>query len=359
MRIALVFKLKDSLGGAERRLSRIFAEICRYNQEMECDLVLRNCNQETAEKFMAHADCDTSAFHNIYCFEKPIDSIFHILRSRQYDIVQFFSASRYNIFCQMVCKISGKKNLYTVCGYGEAYNTFGKKHMRRVRTQLKLADAVDVLYPSGEAFIKSVAKDKPVLITPGTFTDLSVFTPKKKNKTMLFVAARLEETKNPMLLIEACALCKDQLRQFGYRIVILGKGVLEEKMKSRILEENMSDIVEMVGYAQTSLYIPEAEVFFSLQRQENYPSQSLAEAAACGCYCIITDVGDSRYCADDSFAAFVEAQPAILAEEICHYLELPNKENIANNARMFAEKNYTIDASKEYFINLFREMMEL
>lgn len=358
MRVALVFMLKDSLGGAERRLVRVFSEICKTYADFKCDLVLRNCNEETAIRLLKHADCDVDVFQSVRCFERPIDSILHILISPQYDIVHFFSGCRYNIVCQLLCKIRGKKNLYTVCGYGEAYNTFSESHMKLVRTQLKLADAVDVLYPSGETYIKSVAKDRLVRITPGTFTDLSVFTPEKKNKTMLFAAARLEETKNPMLLIEACALCKEQLRQYGYRIVILGKGVLEKKMKARIVEENISDIVEMVGYAQTSLYLPQAEVFFSLQRQENYPSQSLAEAAACGCYCIITDVGDSRYCANESFAAFVEEQPSVLAEAICNYLELVNKDNIVYNARMFAEKNYTIDASKEYFIDLFREMME-
>lgn len=358
MRIALVFKLKDSLGGAERRLVRIYADICRSNKEIECDLVLRNCTQSTAENFLKHADCDVSLFRSIRCFEQPVNSILHILSSSQYDIVQFFSASRYNILCQLACRMSGKKNLYTVCGYGEAYNTFGKEHMSWVRTQLKLADAVDLLYPSGENFIKSVAKNKPVWITPGTFTDLSVFVPAEKNKTMVFAAARLEETKNPMLLIEACALCKERLRQHGYRIVILGKGILEEKMKSRIAEENMSDLVEMVGYAQTSLYLPQAEVFFSLQREENYPSQSLAEAAACGCYCIITDVGDSRYCAEESFAAYIEANPENLAAEICRYLDIVNKNTVVQNARIFAEKHYAIDASKEYFANLFEEMMK-
>lgn len=360
MRIALIFYVTDSFGGAERRLIRIYSEICREANNIECDLLFRNCNIETARNLISSIDCDQRVFHEVMCFKKPISSVRYLLVARKYDIVHFIDACKFNIVYQYVCKIRNMKNLYTIASYGEAYNSFDKQHMNMVKQQLKLADAVDLLYPSGKSFIKSLAKDKLLRITPGTFTDLTVFRPTEKQNTMVF-AARLEEAKNPMLLIEACVQCKMRLRQYGYKIIILGKGDYERKMKTRIAEESMSDIIDLVGYAQPGCYLPQAKVFFSLQREENYPSQSLAEASASGCFCIITDVGDSRNSADDTFATFVEADPADLAEKMCYYMEKQeeDKRMIVDNARRFAEDHYTIDTSKEYFVDLFKEIIKL
>lgn len=44
MDAAFIFYPKDSFGGAERRLSRIYNEICAENDDLKCDIVIRGCD---------------------------------------------------------------------------------------------------------------------------------------------------------------------------------------------------------------------------------------------------------------------------------------------------------------------------
>lgn len=84
---------------------------------------------------------------------------------------------------------------------------------------------------------------------------------------MVYAAARLEDNKDPKLLLRAVNICKDDIRKNGYRVIVLGRGEHEEWMKSYIAENKLNDIVEMAGYQKTSEYLPFAEVFFSLQKE--------------------------------------------------------------------------------------------
>jgi len=356
MNVAFIFFLKDSFGGAERRLTRIYNELCAEDKTIECDIVVRGCDRERALEFFKQADCDISNISRVIAFKSPLVCLLYIFFARKYKLIHFFSACGYNFATQIVCKISRKKSLYTICGYREAYNSFPESHMKKVRRQLQMADYIDLLYPSGGLFVSQYIKKGKMSITPGTFTDLEVFRPMEKRKTIVYAAARLNDSKNPFLFIEGIELCKEMIRTEGYKVYILGKGDCEESIKSYIKRKSLSDIVQMIGYDKTSKYLPMASVFCSLQKLENYPSQSLAEAAASGCYLIITDVGDSRKCAEDTFATFINNDPSELCAALCKYfsLSLDDKKAIVNDARCFSLKNYSIEASKHYFKSLFK-----
>ena len=354
MYFAFLFYLKDSFGGAERRIARIYNELCEENESIKCDIVVRGCDRNKALKLFKQADCDISHFNRLVAFKSPLICFMYLLFTRRYRLVQFFSASNYNIAVQCACKLSKKMSLYTICGYQEACNTFPEPHMKKVRKQLELADYIDLLNPTGISFVSKHIKKGKLSITPGTFTDLKVFKPQTKRKTIVYAAARLEESKNPKLFIEGINECKDEIRENGYYVYLLGKGKEEQYLRDYISQNRLSQIVELVGYDKTSKYLPTASVFFSLQKLENYPSQSLAEAAASGCFLIITDVGDSRKCADDSFAAFINDDPKKLAEELKRYISFSEeeKEQVIMNARKFSEENYSIEKSKAYFEKL-------
>ena len=351
---AFLFFLKDSFGGAERRIARIYNELCKENKNIKCDIVVRGCNKKTALRLFKQADCDISNFNRILAFKSPLICLIYLLFTRKYELIHFFSASKYNIGVQYACKLSGKKSLYTVCGYQEACNKFPESHMKLVRKQLELADYIDLLNPTGRDFVSQHIKNGKLNITPGTFTDLDIFVPEKKDKTIVYAAARLEESKNPKLFIEGINLCKEYIKNNGYHVYLLGKGKEEQYLKDYIDKNELKNIVHMVGYDKTSKYLPKASVFFSLQKLENYPSQSLAEAAACGCYLVITDVGDSRKCADESFASFIKDNPNELANALKKYIDFSEheKKTIVRKAREFSEAHYSIDASKEYFKEL-------
>lgn len=362
MDIAFVFEPGSAFGGAKRRLPRIYNEICAENDDIKCDLVARRSDLNTVLAQFRLADCDVANINHVYAFKSHfkshLKSLLHVLFLHKYTIIHFFDASRNNVAIQLICKLSNKKCVYTICSYDEAYNNCSKKHMLLMKLQLRLADHVDLLYPAGVDFISQYVKEGRLTVTPGTFTNLNLFKPQEKNKTIVYAAARLEERKDPILFIESINECADQIRAAGYRVILLGQGKYEEYLQNYVKDHNLTDIVHLAGYDKTSKYMLTANVFFSTQVLENYPSQSLAEAAACGCYAIITDVGDSRRCADESFAAFVKPNKEALAQALVRYLRMSEQEKraIVEKARAFAETHYSIEESKKYFLKILRRL---
>lgn len=357
MNISFVFGLKNYFGGAERRLTRVYNEICSENEDIKCDFIGRGCDINTALTRFKEADCSMENLNRIQVFKSRLKSLLYILHP-SCKIVHFFGVNKYNIVLLLICKLSNKKSIYTVCDYRAAYNRFPTKHMVLVKIQLRLADHVDLLYPAGVDFISRYVKEGRLTVTPGTFTDLERFKPQEKKKIILYAAARLEDTKNPILFIESINESRDAIRKAGYKVILLGQGKYEKYLQNYVEDHSLADIVHLAGYDKTSKYMPSANVFFSTQVLENYPSQSLSEAAACGCYAIITDVGDSRRCADESFAAFVKPDKRALSQALIEYLELSEQEKkaIVGKARAFAEEHFSIEASKKYYLDILRKL---
>lgn len=351
MKVAFTVYIKDSLGGAERRLIRIYNELCKTNS-VSCELLVRGCDEEKATDVFERADCSTNNISKVICFERTKECLKHILET-QYDIIHYFEGNRFNSIIEFISRIKGIKTIYTLCNYYEALNIADVSKMRYVRRQLKMADIVDLLYPLGLDYISKIRKRR-IDITPGTFTELMLFKPQKKERLMVYAAARLEKGKNPELLIEACECCKESIRDSNYKVIVLGKGELFDRLAEKVNTYGIDDIVELSGYKKTSEYLPYAEVAFSLQMIENYPSQMVAEAASSGCFLIITDVGDSRKCADTSFCQFIHEDKYELAEAIVRYIDLSENEKsrIIADARNYASVNYSLQRSVEYFRGL-------
>lgn len=356
MKTALLFYSENFLGGAERRLLRVYREIS--NSEFQCDVIVIGCNKFRFQEILKKADCEVDTFYRLYAFEKKSKCIEHLLFKSSYDVIHFIDTSSFNMLVAWLCKMKHTKILYSICSYYIAKQLTTINVIKQTKRLLTLADHVDLLYPSSYEVIKEMAKHE-VTVTPGTFTDLTLFVPTHKKKTIIFAAARLEEGKNPFLVLLATNIIKDFLREKKYHIRVLGHGYEEEKLREYIDANNLSDIVDMLGYMHTSEVLPSAEVFLSLQKIENYPSQALAEAIACGCYVIVTNVGDSERCANKSFADFIEDNPTQLANAIQKYIEKnkKEKEEIVQLARNYAVMNYDITKSKQYFKGLLNNLL--
>lgn len=357
MNIALVFYSRNPFGGAYRRFARVYNEICAENENVKCDVVVRGCDFVTALKRFQQADCNVENLKRIRAVRSRLKCLLYTLRPSN-KTIHYFGAGKYNVVLQLVCKLSNRKGIYTVVDYREAYNSFPKKHMMLTKIQLRLADHVDLLYPAGVDFVSRYVKEGRLTVTPGTFTDLELFKPQEKDKTIVYAAARLEDSKDPILFIESINDCADAIRAAGYRVILLGQGEYEEYLQNYVKDHQLTDIVYLAVYDKTSKFMPTANVFFSTQKLENYPSQSLAEAAACGCYLIITDVGDSRKCGDESFAAFVRPSKEELSQALVRYMGLSEQEKaaIVEKARAFAETHYSIEESKKYYLEILEKL---
>ena len=351
MKVALVYYSNMDFGGAERRLTRIYNEI---GKTVSCDLLVRGCTKKDLLERIKKSDSEKDGFSNIICFDNNAQCINHLLKDR-YDVVHCFDTSGFNVFLVCLLSVLRCRTVVTIASVPIAERLRDGTANIKDKMIVRYATVVDVLYPWCNECVSRYRLKKNTRTTVGTFTDLKVFKPTKKDKVLVYAAARLENIKNPVLLIEACNIVQNTLRNYGYKIVLLGKGELEDKLIERIKEYDIQDIVEMPGYKKTSDFFPNAEAVFSLQRNENYPSQVIAEACACGCYLFITDVGSSRMCASEDFCTFVEGNPEALGRAIEDFILLPKdkKDMVIINARDYASKKYTIDNSVEYYRSLF------
>ena len=129
-----------------------------------------------------------------------------------------------------------------------------------------------------------------------------------------------------MLLLDAVDLIKDEFIESGYIIKICGDGPLEENIKKRLSSGWYGESVQFLGRQDMLQIVPQGRVFFSLQENENYPSQSLLEAISCGCFCIATDCGDTGRIVKKEFGMMVPKNVQQLAKAILHSISLSDEQ---------------------------------
>ena len=350
---ALIYYSDRDFGGAERRLTRIYNELGQRNK---CDIIVRGCTKEEFILRLEKADCKVDTINNIVCFDSNFNCIMYILKQK-YDVIHFFDPSSFNTCLSLLMHLLKRKTVLTIASVPVSEKITSGNIKLIDKVLIRYSTVVDMLYPWAKDATNRYRRNCDVQITCGTFTDLERFKPQHKEKILVYAAARLEMLKNPMLLVEACNISKNVLRDSGYKVFLLGKGELEEQLRASISNHGIEDLVFMPGYKKTSDIFPKAAAVFSLQQNENYPSQVIAEACASGCYLFITDVGTSRKCASNSFTAFVKSSPDELAKAIKDYVTTNDtqKNNFVKQSRDFAEKNYSIKKSAEYYQNLIQK----
>lgn len=99
------------------------------------------------------------------------------------------------------------------------------------------------------------------------------------------------------------------------------------------------------------LTLSQAKIFLSLQKIENYPSQSLLEAMASGCAVIATDVGETRRLLDESCAILIDSSPLALANAIKKLMDDELlRDRLALSAKERVERLHNIEIYSKYFL---------
>jgi glycosyltransferase involved in cell wall biosynthesis len=343
----------SDFGGAERRLIRVYNEIAK---KYDCDIVFRGSSKKKILEILEKSDCNIDNINKVYYFRYSILSLLYFCFVNKYNNIHVFDVCGYNKALLSIMKKKGIKTLLTIAFQNYAYGIIDDKTKKMLTEHLDLATKVDVLFPAGEKYLKEISKNSNVTVTPGTFTKTELFVPIKKEKLMIYVARRLEHDKNASMLIEACNICQDDIRKFGYKILICGKDGEEEILRRKIYEFHLEDILEMPGYVVTSTVFPKAEVYISIDLIDNYPSQTIAEAVSSGCSLICTNVGYSKMCGSEEFSKYINVDATELANAIREQMKKNVRQKNENiiKAREYALKYYSIAASAEYFSKLIR-----
>lgn len=178
----------------------------------------------------------------------------------------------------------------------------------------------------------------------------------EKERTAVFCGA-LENNKNPLLALN---IVEKYWETYGEttKLIVFGKGVLELEVRARMQAINDKagfDLVEFGTFDGLTHALQKANVFFSLQELDNYPSQSAMEGMLMGCKIIATDEGDTKLLLPET-----EPLNAVIgsrdAADFVPPLKLANDILSASleNAR-YIEKNHNIERFSQYIASFLGE----
>jgi glycosyltransferase involved in cell wall biosynthesis len=201
------------------------------------------------------------------------------------------------------------------------------------------ANSVDCLSLQTANTIRKYIRNKDahkIRTAPCSFTDLSKSKTSDVRDIDVIYISRLVEGKGLELL--------DQI--YGdisnINLYVCGFG----PVKPMIPEEKIIQINESFDLLSRS------KIFLSIQKWNNYPSQTLLEAMSCECAIIATDVGETRKIVDDECAVLIPYDASALRDAIFFLLSNPARvRELGKNARKRLLREHTIERYMEYFLN--------
>jgi glycosyltransferase involved in cell wall biosynthesis len=191
-----------------------------------------------------------------------------------------------------------------------------------------------------------------VVVAPCSFTDLSRCTPTwPKERWVLFVG-RFVEIKQPLLLIEAVP--KVIAHHSDVHFYFLGEGGLQPQMEARLQQLGVTDAVTIRFDPQPTQLLNRSGIFVSLQTEENYPSQSLLEAMACGNAIVATNVGETWRLVDETNGLCVQPEGNQVADALLTLLADPTLEKRQQMSRQRVLADYTPERFFGYMQDVYR-----
>lgn len=356
MRIACYFSGKTKLGGAERRLTRIF-DLLSKEEAIDVTFVLRSYENPSDVISVYNSFSNKGNIRYHFVKDSHLALFLYVLKEK-FNAVFYIGPYRAMMPFAIAGKLSGARCIWLLVNTSLSsylFDNLGQKVLFNICE--KLSDRIDCLFPASILTLKKyIKKHEKLSITPCAFTDLNDFKSIKKENIMIFLS-RLVKGKNVELFLDAVILARDFLNEKKYKIVIAGDGELKSYIEERVQNEGLKDMVILPGYVDSKDYFPQANVFMSLQNINNYPSQSLLEAIACGCYIIATNIGDTKTIVKDNFGVLCEYDAKAIAQLMIEYVmkNEQEKEEIQFRARAFAEKTFIIENSVNHYRKILLE----
>lgn len=197
-----------------------------------------------------------------------------------------------------------------------------------------------------------------VSISPCSFSDYSKCNYGNKTKFQVAFSGRLEQRKNPILFLEAAIELSKKYPDIMFHI--MGEGRLSQTISERCRMINSENIIFHGFHPNPPEILSDTSVFVSIQETNNYPSQSVLEAMACGNAIVASDVGDTRMFINEKNGILVNLNKSELIKAIeTLYLNRTLCREMGEFAYKYVRKEHTIDRVAEYYLNLFERAEKL
>lgn len=261
------------------------------------------------------------------------------------------------IWTWMWCRLLGVRLIFSVNGSG--FLNTETNITRFFDSQyhvLKHANVLDFLSPSLKVdYIRRMGKkiNGSCVVTPNSFIDYTHYYPVYPKKPWVVFLGRLEPIKNPMVFMEAVKEIELTHSDMEVSFYVMGTGSMLGAMQQFASQNNLKKVTFTGLHPHPWEILRVSSVFVSLQRDENYPSQSLIEAMACENAVIVTDVGDTRQLVTEKEGVLVQDDPAQVAHNIVKLLmDEDLRKQKGQCARQKVLDNHTLDRFVLWYDNL-------
>jgi glycosyltransferase involved in cell wall biosynthesis len=200
------------------------------------------------------------------------------------------------------------------------------------------ATTVDCLSTSTKDILKNFVGDRywgKLHVAPCSFTDYEQVVETEERDIDVLIMARFVTEKGYDLLEEI----HQNLSHLN--VHVCGFGPLELTLPSFKVYKSNNPFELMAR----------SKIFLSLQKRNNYPSQSTLEAMASGCAIVATDVGETRKFLDEACAVMIPYDASALDAAVNLLLENPQlSKNLCIAAKKRALTEHTVGRYAEYFL---------
>jgi len=242
------------------------------------------------------------------------------------------------------------KNSYCISWiHGDIYDLNSDDYKKRL--QLKAFNKAKKIVTISENSYNSVVdvfpsqKLKLVKITNGLLLDQIIKQSKEENikfeKPTFMFLGRLDDNKNPLLLIKIANLIKK--RKLDCQIAVFGQGILYDEMSNMIKHNKLDDIIKLMGYTNNPYpYIKKAKAMLLCSKSEGFPTV-LLEGIMLDKPFVSTKVGGIFELAENDKCGFVANTEVEFCNNIQKMLEDKNLYNNLVLACKTAKNKYTIN----------------
>ena len=200
--------------------------------------------------------------------------------------------------------------------------------------------------------------------------DLNVFKPLsvhhifKESDIVVGTVKALEKKYGIEYLIDAFSILRQSLKEYSVKLLIVGKGSLETKLKAKVKNLGLEDETVFTGFIQPAeipLYqnMLTISVFPSIDNSESF-GVAAVEAMACEKPVIVTDVGGLPEVVENNVTGLIV--PPANAEKMAEAIEILIRDEqlrikLGRQGRQRVKKLYNWDDNLNSMIQIYEELM--
>lgn len=293
--------------------------------------------------------------------------ILMIRRRKSFDLVLTSQISEVSSISIIMAKLLGKKSVFRPSSHGtEGSFTWARKHFFGFIYQWT-AQKADGMVAQTPLFIPDAVKNGIPETKIKVIPNLCFFEENNGLKigkdfshpVNILWCGRLDYEKNPFIVCDIAKLLSNH--GVSFQIHMIGDGEEKTNLQKKIKDMELDNLILLEGFQKdVNPFYEKADIYLLTSFNDSMPNTVL-EAMAAGVPVVSTNVGGVPYMIQDHKTGLLaeSADAEGLAKAIETYIDSPGfAREMAENARMHAQKNFSPEVVLKKYEDLFSTLLE-